>query len=175
MKKTIDPAHEIGENLTITDRSQLLSITPEQAKKIKSLRIEDQVIDGYFISDFFQWSLFLKNIDSLYFFKCSFDSSGTGILGGVDSVAKIGFVNCGLSAPDVRYIFPPMASWFPIKVIDLSGNRIGEDSGHFVTFLRHDIWETIHVDNLILSGNGISEEDQCEILKACAEIKNVTF
>ena len=67
MKKTIDPAHEIGENLTITDRSQLLSITPEQAKKIKSLRIEDQVIDGYFISDFFQWSPFLKNIDSLYF------------------------------------------------------------------------------------------------------------
>ena len=68
MKKTIDPAHEIGENLTITERSQLQSITPEQAKKIKSLRIEDQVIDGYFISDFFQWSLFLKNINSLYFF-----------------------------------------------------------------------------------------------------------
>ena len=45
MKKTIDPAHEIGENVTITDRSQLLSITPEQAKKIKSLRIENQVID----------------------------------------------------------------------------------------------------------------------------------
>ena len=36
---------EIGENVTITDRSQLLSITPEQAKKIKSLRIENQVID----------------------------------------------------------------------------------------------------------------------------------
>ena len=45
MEKTIDPAHEIGENVTITDRSQLLSITPEQAKKIKSLRIENQVID----------------------------------------------------------------------------------------------------------------------------------
>ena len=44
-----------------------------------------------------------------------------------------------------------------------------------MTFLRHDIWENIHVDNLILSGNGISEEDQCEILKACATIKNVTF
>ena len=127
MTETLDPAHEIGEYLTITDKNQLLSITREQAKKIKSLRIENQVIDGYFISDFFPWSLFLKNIDSLYFFKCSFDSSGTGILGGVDSVANIGFVNCGLSAPDVRYIFPPMASWFPIKVIDLSGNRIGED------------------------------------------------
>ena len=45
MEKTEDPAHEIGENVTITERSQLLSITPEQAKKIKSLRIENQLID----------------------------------------------------------------------------------------------------------------------------------
>ena len=45
MEKTVDPAHEIGESLTITERSQLLSITPEQRKKIKSLRIENQVID----------------------------------------------------------------------------------------------------------------------------------
>ena len=37
MEKTIDPAHEIEESVTITDRSQLLSITPEQAKKIRLL------------------------------------------------------------------------------------------------------------------------------------------
>ena len=43
MEKTVDPAHEIGEKVTITERSQLLSITPEQAKKIRSLRIENQV------------------------------------------------------------------------------------------------------------------------------------
>ena len=43
MEKTVDPAHEIGESLTITERSQLLSITPEQRKKIKSLRIENQI------------------------------------------------------------------------------------------------------------------------------------
>mgnify|MGYP006916295403 CR=1 FL=1 len=29
MKNEIDPAHEIGENVTITEKSQLLSITPE--------------------------------------------------------------------------------------------------------------------------------------------------
>lgn len=40
MEKTIDPAQEIGEYVTITERNQLLSITSEQAKKIKSLRIE---------------------------------------------------------------------------------------------------------------------------------------
>ncbi len=41
IEKAVDPAQEIGENVMITDRSQLLSITPEQAKKIKSLRIEN--------------------------------------------------------------------------------------------------------------------------------------
>ena len=67
MKKTIDPAHEIGESVTITDRSQLLSITPEQAKKIRSLRIENQEIDFKF-ADFFlsKCSVF----DSLYFYGC---------------------------------------------------------------------------------------------------------
>ena len=35
MEKTVDPANEIGENVTITERSQLLSITPKQAKKNK--------------------------------------------------------------------------------------------------------------------------------------------
>ena len=33
MEKTIDPAHEIGENVTTIERSQLLSITLEQVKK----------------------------------------------------------------------------------------------------------------------------------------------
>ena len=42
MEKAIAPEHEIGESVTITDRNQLLTITPEQAKKIKSLRIENQ-------------------------------------------------------------------------------------------------------------------------------------
>ena len=49
-----DPAFEIGENVTITDRSQLQHITPEKAKKIKSLRIENQVIDEEFHC-FFQY------------------------------------------------------------------------------------------------------------------------
>ena len=52
------------ENVTITERSQLLSITPEQAKKIKSLRIENQLLDrevGRFLSS-------LNRPDSLCFY-----------------------------------------------------------------------------------------------------------
>ncbi len=41
----MDPSNEIGEEVTITERSRLLSMTPEEAKKIKSLRIENQLID----------------------------------------------------------------------------------------------------------------------------------
>ena len=59
MSKTVEPTNENGENLTITDRSQLLSITPEQAKKLKSLRIENQEIDF----DFFE---FLESLGYLY-------------------------------------------------------------------------------------------------------------
>jgi hypothetical protein len=44
MKKPIDPAHEIGESVMITDRTHQLSMMPEKAEKIKSLRIENQVI-----------------------------------------------------------------------------------------------------------------------------------
>ena len=48
----MDPAKENGEYVTITNKSQLLSITPEQAKKIKYLRIENMKIDFDFV-DFF--------------------------------------------------------------------------------------------------------------------------
>ena len=48
----LNPSQVNGENVTITDRSQLLSITPEQIKKIKSLRIENQNIDYEFFDLF---------------------------------------------------------------------------------------------------------------------------
>ena len=59
-------SHEIGEEVTITDQSQLQNITQEQAKKIKSLRFENLVLDGEFGS----FLLSLNRLDSLYFYKC---------------------------------------------------------------------------------------------------------
>ena len=38
----MDPPNEIGEEVTITERGRLLSMTPEEAKKIKAVRIENQ-------------------------------------------------------------------------------------------------------------------------------------
>ena len=72
MEKAIDPAHEIGGSLTITGRSQLLSIMSEQSKKIKSLRIENQTLDG----SISLYALFLyDNIEQIYFDNCSFSGS----------------------------------------------------------------------------------------------------
>ena len=56
----INPAQEIGENVIITERRQLLSITQEQSKKIKSLRIENQEIDDDF-ADFFMSNVVNSN------------------------------------------------------------------------------------------------------------------
>ena len=44
-ESTVDPDKEIGENITITDRSQLLSITLDQAKNLKFIRIKNLEID----------------------------------------------------------------------------------------------------------------------------------
>ena len=87
-EKTIDPAHEVGENVTITDRSQLLSMTPEQAKKIKSLRIENQTFDG----GISLYAIFpYDNLDQIYFDNCSFSGSDLWILSGFPSASRIGF------------------------------------------------------------------------------------
>ena len=99
MEKTVDPAHDIGENVTITDRSQLLSITPEQAKKIKSLRIENQVIDDDVYS-----AIASAKPKQVYFIDCSFSEDGKWILCEFPSVSKVGFIRCSLS------VYPTMIS-----------------------------------------------------------------
>ena len=94
MEKTEDPAHEIGDNVTITEWSQLLSITPEQAKKIKSLRIENQVIDREAYNDI---TSFAADPERVYFVDWSFSESGKWILCEFPSVSKVGFIQCNLS------------------------------------------------------------------------------
>ena len=132
MEKTIDPAHEIGENVTITERSQLLSITPEQAKKIKSLRIENQTLDG----SIYLYALFPDdNIDQIYFDNCSFSGTDLWILSSFPSVSKIGFTRCGLSCDSLKELLLSQNPYQVIDVLDLSGNNFG-NSMLFVDVLR---------------------------------------
>ena len=145
MKNEIDPAHEIGENVTITEKSQLLSITPEQAKNIKSLRIENLNKDFDF-ADFF-WTK-CKVFDSLYFYRC-------GIYGcelfDIDHSDNLGCVNCSLTSNLASSVLECISQWDFIKTLDLSQNKFGEDPEKFYSWMFNHIFGTITIENLILT------------------------
>ena len=146
MEKTIDPAHEIGENVTITDRSQLLSITPEQAKKIKSLRIENQDIDDEFSG--FLGSL--GALDSLYFYKCKVDGR---TLMNVCDCSALGVIDCALTYMGAVWLLPRIKDWFWLETLDLSHNMIGNDADMFFKWWRYEIFGRACVKELILADN----------------------
>ena len=162
MEKTIDPAHEIGESVTITDRAQLLSITPEQAKKIKSLRIENQVIDLEF-GDFFlsKCSVF----DSLYFYRC--ELSGGGFFN-VDCSDVLGCVDCALTSDLASSVLGDISEWDYIETLDLSSNKLGEDAERLYSWMFCSVFGRVSIGNLILSDNGFSKEWECKIV-SCFE------
>lgn len=151
----------IGENVTITDRSQLLSITPEQAKKIKSLRIENQVIN-YEEGDDFQ-SLFasLGKLDSLCFYKCVVDSF---TLSSVKYTSTLRIIECDLTSDLARGLLEHIRNWDYIDVLDLSHNRIGDTSERFFSWLLHSIIGNTNIGYLILSDNGFSEEYKAKVV-----------
>ena len=147
MEKTIDPAHEIGENVTITERSQLMWITPEQAKKIKSLRIENQTLDG----EISLYALFPDdNIEQIYFDNCSLSGTDLWILSSFPSVSKIGFTHCGLSCDSLKELLYSQNPYQGIEVLDLSGNNF-ENPMLFVDVLRKT---RRSIKTLIISDNG---------------------
>ena len=147
MTEILDPAHEIGEYLTITDKNQLLSITREQAKKIKSLRIENQTLDG----EISLYALFPDdNIEQIYFDNCSLSGTDLWILSSFPSVSKIGFTHCGLSCDSLKELLYSQNPYQVIEVLDLSGNNF-ENPMLFVDVLRKT---RRSIKTLIISDNG---------------------
>ena len=151
MEKTVDPAHEIGESLTVTDRSQLLSITREQSKKIKSLRIENQVIDDE-VS--ISTEIFAGDPGQVYFVHCSFLGDGKGILRECPSVSKVGFIRCNLSYDILKRLLSSNNPHNDIEVLDLTGNDLGKDPKRFVDILKDSIFRVKKIEELILVDNG---------------------
>ena len=147
---------EIGENVTITDRSQLLSITPEQAKKIKSLRIENQVIDDE-AGKAVTW--FASNQRQVYFVNCSFLNTGKWILSDFPSVSKVGFIRCNLSCDVLKELLTSNNPHNDIEVLDLTGNDLGKDPERFVDILKDSIYRVKKIEELILVDNGFDASD----------------
>ena len=149
MEKTIDSSHEIGENVTITDKSQLSYITPEQAKKIKSLRIENQTIDGGI-------SLYLlfPNLEQIIFDNCSFSGSGLWILSEVPSASRIGFIRCGLTCDSLKDLLSSTPTYEGIEFLDLSDNNF-ENPKLFAEVLEKEIFRlSKSIETLVISDNG---------------------
>ena len=145
-----------GEKVIITDRNQLLAISPEKANIIKSLRIENQVIDFDFV-DFFSW---FGELNSLYFYKCLVDSA---TLSNVRHATVLGIVDCNLTPYDAKSVLEPIKNWNYIETLDLSHNKLGSNPEEFFE-LNHSMVEAITVYNFILSDNGISEKVKDRII-----------
>jgi len=165
----MDPAKENGEYVTITNKSQLLSITPEQAKKIKYLRIENMKIDFDF-GDFFLEKC--NEFDSLYFYKCEFVSCA---LFNVNYSDVLGCVNCALTSDSAWSFIGCISQWDYIKTLDLSKNKFGEDPEKLYSWMFNSIFGVISIGNLILTDNGFSEEWKSKISSCFNKFTNLTI
>ena len=140
-----------NENVTITDRYQLLSIRPEQTKNIKSIRIENQVID---LTTGFALSSFDVDTEQVYFVDCSFSFGGKNILCEFPSVSKVGFIRCSLSYNTLKNLLTSNNPHNDIEVLDLTGNDLGKDPKRFVNILKDSIYRVKKIEELILVDNG---------------------
>ena len=154
MEKTIDPLYEIGEEVTITDRSQIMSITPEQANIIKSLRIENQLIDDDFITELIYHT---DNLFSVYFVRCDFSGGGWYILSWIPTANEIGFVHCQLSVDSFDKLISALYPYNPTDILDLSGNKLGADPKRFVKSLCNNIFHFKSLGKLIIAENGFDK------------------
>ena len=150
MEKTIDPLYEIGEEVTTTDRSQIMSITREQANIIKSHRIENQLIDDDFITELIYHT---DNLFSVYFVRCDFSGSGWYILSNVPTANEVGFVHCQLSIDSIDRLLSAMNPYIPTDILDLTGNKLGVDPKRFIKSLFDNIFRFKSLGKLIISEN----------------------
>jgi hypothetical protein len=152
MEETINRANEIVENVTITNTSQLRSITYEQAKKIKSLRVENQTFDGWIFFDF-DSHFPDDNLEQIYFDNCSFSGSDLWILSSFPSTSRIGFTRCGLRCASLEELLSSSNPYQDIEVLDLSGNDF-ENPTLFVDALKKKVFGFRWIKTLIISDNG---------------------
>ena len=151
----------IGEHVVIKERSQLLSIEYEQLQKIKSLRIENQIIDEklwYKITS-------TDKLKSLYFLNCNIDAKIR--LCDVPYVSNIGFIKCGLTSEKLDEIFHSLPSYSYIDILDLSENKLGENPELLIKMIELCFRYAKEIKTLILLDNGFNKKSILEIKRRC--------
>ena len=132
-----------------------MSITPEQAKKIKSVRIENQTFDdtsGITPGDVFSHN----NIEQLFFDNCSFVEPGLWVLCDFYAAKRIGFIRCGLNCNDLKELLMSHNPHQDIEVLDVSENNF-ENKFLFVDALKDSIFRMKRIETLIISDNGFDQ------------------
>ena len=132
-------------------------MTPEQVKKIKSLRIENQVIND----DFHDFFLSVRELNCLYFAKCIVDCV---TLFDVEQVPVLVVVNCNLTSDLAKEVLEDITNWDYIETLDLSHNRLGTNPEKFLTWMKRSVVGTVTVYNLVLSCNGFAEESKSGVV-----------
>ena len=154
----------IGEHVVIKERSQLLSIEYEQLQKIKSLRIENQIID----EDLWFKITLIDKLESLYFLNCKMDAKLR--LCDVPEVSKIGFIKCGLTSEKIYNILDTLMSYSYTDILDLSENKIGENPELFIETMEHCYFLARSISTLILFDNGFDKKSILDIKNRCKDI-----
>ena len=154
----------IGEHVVIKERSQLLSIEYEQLQKIKSLRIENQIID----EDLWFKITLIDKLESLYFLNCKIDAKIR--LCDVPEVSKIGFIKCGLTSEKIYNILNTLMSYSYTDILDLSENKIGENPELFIETMEHCYFLEKSISTLILFDNGFDKKSILDIKNRCKDI-----
>ena len=149
-----------GEHVVIKERGQLLSIEYEQLKKIKSLRLENQIIDY----ELWRKISFMDNkLESLYFLNCNIDTDI--YLCDVPYATKIGFIKCGLTCEKLDEILKTLPSYSYLDVLDLSENKLGVNPELFIKIIRDCFILAKHTKTLILLDNGFDKNIILDIKK----------
>ena len=153
-----------GEHVVIKERGQLLSVEYEQLKKIKSLRLENQIIDY----ELWRKISFMDNkLESLYFFNCNIDTDI--YLCDVPYATKIGFIKCGLTCEKLNEILHTLPSYSYIDVLDLSENKLGVNPELFMEIMNDCYVLAKHFKTLILFDNGFDKKSILDIKNSCKD------
>ena len=153
---------EIEKYTVIKEREILLQIKPKQAKKIKYLRIENQIID-HRVSAIL---LFLENIEAIFFINCNLDEE-VYLLSMFPSVTKIGFIKCELTSERLYELLCALNPYEQTDLLDLSKNKLGENPKRFIEALEKNVFSFKYIETLILLDNGFDENSISEIKKIC--------
>ena len=148
-------------SIIITDLNQLLSMTANQAKNIKSFYFKNQIIDNTFFNHLLKLSL--VNLDSFYFIECVFNEPN--ILSAIIYSKNVGFVNCELSFEEISTMLEWIKDWKEMDTLDLSGNNLGRKQIEFFKWLNMNIWCHVYIKNFIISDNNFSADFKVRMLE----------